>query len=238
MRHRRIADNPAVHAKPPCGRSPTRTIPNAVQINALFDDLEKHNPDLIELAFLLVSTGMRRSEALGLRFADIDWSDRQITIRQVVIEHDGKCSLREGTNSVAGSHTISLDPEVVAALRKQQARVAEWRLKIGRFWKDNDLVFPDPASGGPRAPATIIRAFTRAASRAGWPARTSPVHGLRHAAASLALAGGVDLAAISRRLGHSSTQVTARIYLHGDADRDRAAAAAMAAIRSHSGHSS
>jgi integrase len=54
---------------------------------------------------------------------------------------------------------------------------------------------------------------------------------LRHAAASLALAGGIDLAVISRRLGHSSA--AARIYLHGVAHRDRAAAEVMTAIAPH-----
>jgi len=119
---------------------------------------------------------------------------------------------------------------LIEALRKQQARVAEWRLKIGRHWQDNDLVFPNPASGAARRPSSVTNAFTRAAARVGWPKHASPVHGLRHAAAALALAGGVDLAAILRRLGHSSTAVTARIYLHSDADRDRDAAEVMAAI--------
>jgi integrase len=229
VRHRRIADNPATHAKPPRGQSPRRTIPDAVQIAALLDDLAKHNPEMVELALIIIGTGLRRSEALGLRFADVDWSGR-ITIKQVVIEHDGAWSLREGTKSDAGFRTIGIASTVIEALRRQQARAAEWRLKLGRFWQDLDLVFPDPTSGRPRAPATVTRAFTRAALRAGWPARVSPVHGLRHAAASLALAGGIDIAVIARRLGHSSAAVTARIYLHGDVDRDRVAAEVMAAI--------
>jgi integrase len=118
---------------------------------------------------------------------------------------------------------------VIDALRRQQAHVAELRLKIGRHWHDNDLVFPD-VQGGPRAPASITRAFTRAAARANWPEHSSPVHSLRHAAASHALAQGINLAAISRRLGHSSPAVTARIYLSSNSEQDRAAGEAMAAI--------
>ena len=151
-------------------------------------------------------------------------------IRQVVIEHDGHWSVRQGTKSPAGHRTISFDSVALEALRRQQARVAEWRLKLGRFGQDHDLVFPDPTTGGPRAPATVTRAFTRAAQRAQWPQHASPVHGLRHAAASLALAGGIDLAVISGRLGHSSAAVTTRLYLHSDVERDRAAAEVMSAI--------
>ena len=226
----KLAVNPALSAKPPRGQSPVRGIPNAMQISALLEDFTTHNPPMADLALLLIGTGMRRSEALGLRFAGIDWAQRTLTVHQVVIEHDGDFSLREGTKSIAGRRTISIDPVILEALRRQQARVAEWRLKLGPAWLDNDLVFPNPASGGPSAPATITRAFTRAAQRAGWPENTSPVHGFRHAAASLSLAGGIDLATVSFRLGHSSPAVTARLYLHGDEARDRKAAVAMSAI--------
>jgi integrase len=228
VRHRRIAENPATHAKPPRGQSPRRTIPDAAQIAALLDDLARTNPTMTDLALVILGTGLRRSEALGLRWQDVDVTAGQMTVRQVVIEHDGTFSLRTGTKSVAGYRTISIATPVLDALRRQHARSAEDRLKLGRFWRDGGLVFADPASGGPRAPAAVTRAFTRAAQRAGWPAHASPVHGLRHAAASLALANGVDLAVIARRLGHSSAAVTARIYLHSDADRDRAAAEIMA----------
>jgi integrase len=99
------------------------TIPNAVQIAALLDDLAKHNPLMVDLALVIIGTGLRRSEALGLRFADIDWSGR-ITIRQTVIEHEGEWSLREGTKSAAGYRTIGVADTVIEALRRQQARGA------------------------------------------------------------------------------------------------------------------
>ena len=55
------------------------------------------------------------------------------------------------------------------------------------------------------------------------------MHGLRHAAASAAMAAGADLATVARRLGHSSPAVTARLYLHPDEQLDRGAADMMAA---------
>ncbi len=231
VRHRLIEANPAAVAKPPRGQSPKVAVPSPEQIGALLDDLTRNNPDLINLVLVFIGCALRRSEALGLPWSDIDWTARRITIHQVVIEHDGKWSIREGTKSQAGQRTISIAASVVDALRHQQARVAELRLKIGRHWRDHDLVFPD-VQGGPRAPASITRAFTRAARRAQWPANSSPVHSLRHAAASHALAAGIDLAAISRRLGHSSPAVTARIYLSATTEQDQAAGEAMAKLTS------
>jgi integrase len=228
VRDRQLDINPAAHAKPPHGQSQKVAVPSADQVGALLDDLAVNNPDLVDLALVIIATGLRRSEVLGLRFADVDWTGC-ITVRQVVIEHDGAWSIRQGTKSIAGQRTISLAPATLEALRRQQVRVAETRLQIGRFWQDQDLVFP-AVGGTPRAPAAITKAFTRAAKRAGWPAHSSPVHSLRHAAASIALASGVDLATIARRLGHSSPAVTARIYLSSDTERDRAAATVMANI--------
>jgi len=229
VRHRMLDSNPAAQAKAPRGQSPKVEVPSATQIQELLVDLTAHNPDLIDLALFIIGTGVRRSEALGLRWSDIDWSGR-IHIRQVVIEHAGKWSIRQGTKSIAGQRSISIDEYVVEALRHQQARVAELRLKLGRLWQQGyDLVFPN-TEGGPRAPASVTKAFTRAARRAGWPAHSSPVHSLRHAAASHALAQGVDLATISRRLGHASTATTARIYLSSNEERDVAAAKAMASL--------
>ncbi len=165
-----------------------------------------------------------------MRWQDICWETGTITIAQWVIEHAGAWSVRNGTKSIAGQRSIHVAADILAALRRQQARVAEARLKVGRYWRDADLVFPDPTDGTPRSPAAITRAFARVGRRADWPAHSSPVHSLRHAAASLALASGGDLVAVSKRLGHSSAAVTARIYIHSDADRDRTAADAMADI--------
>jgi integrase len=227
VRQQRLPGNPALYAKTPRGQSPRVAVPDAMQIGALLDDLTARDPELGDLALLIVGTGARRSEALGLRWGDLDWTASRITIRQVVIEHDGRFSIREGTKSRAGHRTIGIASPLLDALRRQQARAAAARLKLGRFWQDHDLVFPDHASGGPRSPHAVTNAFARAARRAGWPERSSPVHSLRHAAASLSLASGVDIGTVAQRLGHSSPAITAGIYIHGDNARDRAAAEIM-----------
>jgi integrase len=229
LRHRLVDSNPAAHAKPPRGQSPKVAVPTPEQIGRVLDDLTQNAPDLGALALLLIGGGLRRSEALGLRWKDIDWNGRRIAIRQTVIEYGTGLALREGVKSLAGRRTISIAPSIIEALRQQQGRVAELPLKIGRHWQDHDLVFPD-VNGGPRRPTLITKAFARAAKRACWPAHSSPTHSLRHAAASYALAQGVDLATVAKRLGHSSPAVTARIYLSADAERDQAAGEVMAAI--------
>ena len=53
------------------------------------------------------------------------------------------------------------------------------------------------------------------------------LHGLRHTHASLLILAGVDIATVSERLGHADANITARIYLHGSKESDRAAADAL-----------
>src|SRR6185437_8905634 len=92
------------------------------------------------------------------------------------------------------------------AWRKQQ--LAE-RVRWGSAWTDTGLVFTRE-DGAAYHPAHLSGRFERLAFAAGLP----PIrfHDLRHGAATLALAGGADIAAVSRLLRHSSVQITADIY--------------------------
>jgi integrase len=229
LRHRLIAENPCASAKPPrIGRRKV-TAPNLEQVAAFIADLRQNNPGMVALAAVIGGTGLRRSEALGLRWQDVNLDAGRATVAQVVVEVAGEHFIRSGAKSADSLRTIALAPSIITLLRKQKAKVAALRLRLGKHWPDMDLVFPSPASGGPMAPATVTRAFRRAADRAGWPAGAAAVHGLRHAAASLAVAGGTDIATVSRRLGHASVATTARLYLHPQEELDQAAADGMAA---------
>jgi integrase len=146
-----------------------------------------------------------------------------------VVEEVAEWRLRPGTKSKSSARSISVVSAVVELLAQQRAAVAERRLKFGAAWLDYGLLFRDMLGGGPMRPAAVTKAFGRAARRAGWPKGAVAVHGLRHYAASAALAAGGTLAAVAQRLGHSSPHVTASIYLHSEAALDEAAATAMAA---------
>ena len=118
-----------------------------------------------------------------------------------VIEDDPK--------SEAGSRTIALDAGSVAALRAhRRAQLAE-RLAWGSAWVDSGKVFARE-NGEPLHPATITDRFHELVGMADLP----PVrlHDLRHGAASLMLAAGVDLKIVQETLGHSSITLTSDTY--------------------------
>jgi integrase len=226
-----LDSNPAVTLKAVHGRSPKLVAPSVEQFYAFLDDLSRHAPDLVELAELLATTGIRRSEALGLRWKDVDLVRGSMSIKQRVTESEegGKWEVRPGAKSEKSARTFPIAPEVVAVLRRQQTRVKELRLRIGRLWRDHDLIFPS-LNGTVMLPMSVTAAFGRAAGRVNWPEHCTPVHGLRHFAATQALANGASITAVSVRLGHASAAITLRIYAHVIAAQEDAASEAMARV--------
>src|SRR5262249_62392161 len=93
---------------------------------------EAANAETLTLAALLLSTGLRRSEVLGLNFGDLDLEAATLTVRRTVVEIAGRPVERAGGKSAAALRTISIPPALVALLRAQKARVQEQALAWGR----------------------------------------------------------------------------------------------------------
>jgi len=122
----------------------------------------------------------------------------------------------------------------MAVLRPWRATTAAERLAWGGAYADTGLVFCDEDGSGIH-PERITKTFTRLVKAAGL--RVVRFHDLRHGSASLQLAAGVDLAVVSKRLGHSQLSLTTDTYSHliGTVGRDAAEAAAAMVPRASSG---
>ena len=96
-------------------------------------------------------------------------------------------------------------------LKRERARQAENRLRMGSLWKDTGLVAVDQR-GRPYSPNAVSLAFTRFIRRHQLPYIT--LHGLRHTFATVASAQGAPLFEIGKALGHSTPSTTGRIYTH------------------------
>lgn len=176
---------------------------------------------------LLGTTGMRRGEALGLRWRDLDLDAGTLEIAQTVIVVDHEVLF--GTpKTAAGERSIALDAGTVAALRMHRALRARERLALGRGQAEpGDLVFSEP-EGSPLHPEALSKRFDRRAKRYGLP--HIGVHGLRHTYATLALRAGVHPSIVQRRLGHSTIAVTLGTYSHVTPDLDEGVAEQLAAM--------
>lgn len=169
---------------------------------------------------LLLSLGLRRGEALGLSWDDVDLDAGLLRVRRQLKKEGSRVVL--GEVKTAGSRrAVNLPAPVVTLLRVHRARQAEERLALGAAWTDSGLVFTT-AIGTPIDPDNFRRRFAGIAETAGlgrW-----HVHELRHSAASIMLASGVPLEVVSKVLGHASIRITADVYGHVmDPQRQQAA---------------
>ena len=185
---------------------------------------------------LIATTGMRRGEALGLRWEDVDLTKRRLSVNRTLVEiadyRSGDTGLAWGTPKTArGRRSISLDPETVAELRTHRARQHQERLAAGVGYADQGLVFSS-RTGEPLHPKVVSNQFRKAVARHDMPYLS--VHGLRHSWATLALQAGIHPKIVQERLGHSTIAITLDIYSHVNPAMDADAADTVAAlIRSH-----
>jgi integrase len=218
----KLARNVAASADPPQPKSDERKIWTGDQLRQFLH--VTRGDTLHALWLLLATTGIRRGEAAGLRWDDIDLEAGELRVEhaRVVVNYH---VVESGPKTDKGRRTIALDPMTVAALRKHRAAQKANRLAWGQAYADSGLVFTRDDGAGLH-PERITQQFGRLVKRSGLPTLT--VHGIRHSYATMLRDQGVPLDVISKRLGHSSIAITADLYTHRTDESDRAAAAAGA----------
>lgn len=169
---------------------------------------------------LLVGTGLRLGEALGLEWSDL--GPGSLTVHRSLARADaGGYALAE-PKTKRSRRTVMLPAIATAALERQRARQDTAKAGTGSAWQDRDgLVFTD-AIGRQLGPTVVSHAFRVAADTIGL--QGTRLHDLRHTYASTLLRAGVALKTVSDALGHSSIAITADVYGHlSDATRREAA---------------
>jgi integrase len=159
---------------------------------------------------LELNTGLRRAEAAGLRWSDVDFAANVIQVRVQRTTEGYKVVERE-PKTAAGRRRVPVDPGVMEALRAWSVRQKEERLAFGPAYQETDLVFTREDGSGWH-PQSLRHAFAWACKRAGVPVLR--FHDLRHTAATLALEAGVHPKVVQERLGHASVQITLDTYSH------------------------
>jgi integrase len=170
--------------------------------------------------------GVRRGEGVGLGWDAVDLEAGELRINRSLGEVGGQLSW--GTPKTAnGRRTIALDPGTVTALRTHRARQGEEKLALGAGYRDEGLVFA-AEDGRPIWPGYVSDRFHALADLVELP--RIRLHDLRHSAASLALAAGIDLKTVSSNLGHAGISITADRYSHVLPAVARAAAEKVASL--------
>ena len=191
------------------------------QINTLLT-VAKPYP-LYELIYFSVLYGLRRSEALGLKWDSVNFSSNTLTIKHAVVRCK-RVVKQDRTKNESRYRTYPLSKENKQILVNLKKREDENRKLFGNSYIDNDYIFKWD-NGSPYKPDYVSRKFAKILADNNLP----PIrfHDLRHSCASLLVAQGFALKDIQEWLGHSDIQTTANIYAHLDDERKKNISKAM-----------
>ncbi|NDO45505.1 site-specific integrase [Clostridium sp. MD294] len=207
-----ITSNPCQRVKPP--KIDTKESKYIDEKQALYM-LECLSNELLQnrtLITLLVYTGMRRGEILGLKWSDIDFHNNTITIQRELLYTPDKGLFEDTPKTTTSNRIIKVAEAPLKLLKKHKAEQTIRRLQCGDLWHNNNYVF-STWNGRPLNISSVNLWFKKFLERYDLPLIT--LHSLRHTNASLLIANGVNITTVSKRLGHANTAITASICRYG-----------------------
>ena len=163
------------------------------------------------LVHLMSYTGLRQGEALALKWSDIDFENKKITVNKTAVRIKEKQTLQT-PKTKNSKRVISIDPTTLSILKSWKKDQIKIYFKNGKHFEgDDNFIFTNQ-----RADWVHIHNFIPYFKRFIADHKLKPItpHGLRHTHASLLFNAGVEPKNISDRLGHSTVQITLDLYTH------------------------
>jgi integrase len=209
----RLIANPCDRVRPPKVTTRNMTVLDWEQAVRLAD---AHPDRYRAMIYLAIDTGMRWSELVGLRRANVDVARRKVRVTEQLVQLSDGSFVRGLPKTSAGVRSITASSSVMSLLEQHLEQFSQPG--------SDGLVFPNGA-GGPISHSSFqTHHFKKAQTAAGVSCR---FHDLRHTSVALAIAEGAHPKAIQMRMGHSSITVTLERYGHLFPELDEAIADAF-----------
>ena len=180
------------------------------EINAILEALETEPLKWRTIVLLLIVTGCRRGEIMGLQ-----WERVSLALRTIKIDHALLYSHTRGiyldTTKTADVRFLKIPQEAVDLLEQWKQEQTAMRFASGSLWHETGFVFTQE-DGRPMNPDSITKWLNQFSKRHNLP-RINP-HAFRHTVASVLIANGTDVVTVSKQLGHASTTTTEGFYAH------------------------
>lgn len=222
-----VSSNPCRYVNTIKTDSRERVVFTLEESQAFLEKLEQAEPRYKAMFTLALYSGMRHGELLGLKWSDIDFNNRIVTINRIALYTTEKGHFFGTPKTKSSQRSLKLPSAVIDMLLDYKKEQSCHRLTLGDKWQNNNLVFPNDY--GSIMHQSISRRWLQMFCRDnGLPVVT--VHGLRHANASLLISSGADVKTVSSTLGHSQTSTTLDIYAHSFATKQAEASEAVAEL--------
>lgn len=174
---------------------------------------------LFHLIYVTLFFGMRRSEALGIKWDAIDFERKALTIKHTVVTYNGQVVAKDSTKTDSSNRVYPLSDEMISLFRWLKDREDEERKICGADYIENDYVFKWP-NGKTFDPDYVSKHFKKLLEKNEF--KHIRFHALRHSCAGLLLSEGYELYDVMEWLGHSDISITAKFYGHLNMKRKKA----------------
>ena len=182
------------------------------EAKALLAAIDDKAPLKYKLFFnLLAYCGMRRGEALGLEYKDINFETSVLSIRRTSNYHQGYGVYTDTPKTDSSYRSLYIQPKILTLIKLLKSEQKQQAIACGDQWVNTDRLFIK-WNGEPLHPSAPYKWLKRFCEHENLPFKA--LHSFRHFVASQALANGVDAKSVSSMLGHSQTSTTLNIYAH------------------------
>lgn len=179
------------------------------------------------ITHLLIITGCRRGEIMGLKWDKVDFKNNQIKIETNLLYSPQRGIYESSTKTASSVRYIKLPAETMKLLREYRRWYLELRMKNGDRWHNTDFCFVKD-DGTPMIPDSITSWLRKFSMKYDLP-HINP-HAFRHTMASILINSGKDIISVSKRLGHAKASTTTDIYAHMIKEADEQASECLADV--------
>lgn len=180
------------------------------------------------ITHLLLITGCRRGEVLGLRWSAVDFAGNRLHICNNVLYSRDIGVYQDTPKTASSDRWIVVPPATTQLLREWKAYQAEDEKKKGDYCQNRSGLLFTQENGSPMHPDSVTTWLDRFSKRNGLP-HINP-HKFRHTMASMLIFNRVDPVSVSKRLGHSQVSTTTDIYAHVIEEADQQSADILASV--------